>query len=396
MERSLTCPYCNASLDGPAAVIAGRVACPRCAEPLPAGMAAQVQAPDRAGAGTAQPAGPLLTTAAVLGIMGVMAAVGLAYALWTTQFRRDNDFRSRKGTSALAQAGSGAQVAGLGLVPAQSNVLAAINLAEITKHPASRRLLDEPRPPWLAWTLDNLKQWTGLEATGLDHVVLATRLHQELPRLTMIVHTRQPYSPGQILQALAPVQASKYRDRPLVRFPLQRAGEGLLWCHSERFFVVMLALDAVKTDDLAVIPAEPRGGLDGLPEPVRQVIETRLDKQSVLWLAGHLDEPAIVQDALALAGAKAQPWAPLLGAKSFAIGVTPQQDLVLMGHFFTGAAGANRALEKWLKERPWPGAASYKVEVPPPDTTDAAAQWVTVQVRGDAAAVRAALSSTKK
>jgi hypothetical protein len=67
-----------------------------------------------------------------------------------------------------------------------------------------------------------------------------------------------------------------------------------------------------------------------------------------------------------------------------------------MGHFFTGAAAASRALEKWLAERPLPGAKSYKVEGPPPDAADASQEWVTLQLRGDVDAIRAALSAGRK
>jgi hypothetical protein len=390
-----TCPYCNAPV---AAVAREARQCARCGERLPASFATVAppseSTPQQEDVPASTPPGQGRTLAVVLTIMVVMAGIGLSYALWTVSFRRANDFRTKKGTPLVLQSSAPAHVPALGLLPARSNVVAALNVAELLKHPASRRLFDEPRPALLAWLFAGLEKWTGLEPADIDHVALASEIRTDLPRLTVLVHTRQPFPPHKIAERLAPAQPTKHRNNVLVRFPLQPAGEALLWRHSERVLAFVLCLDAAKLDDLDAIPTQPRPGLEGFAEPLRDAIEQRLDKQSALWIAGDLGESTVIGDAVALTGLTTKGWAPLLGAKRFVAGVTPREDLTLLAHLFTGDAKAG-VLKQWLEKRRWPERTSHKVEAPPPDAA-ASEQWLTLQVRGDVELVRNLLSATKQ
>jgi hypothetical protein len=334
------------------------------------------------------------TVAVVLALMLVMAGIGLGYALWTTGFRRANDFRSKKGTPLVLQATAPAHVPALGLLPARSNVIAAINVAELLKQPASRPLLQEPRPALLSGLFAGLEKWTGLTPAYIDHIALASEVRADVPRLTVLVHTRQPYAPYKVAENLAPAQPAKHRNKLLVRFPLD-PGEGLLWAHSERVLALVLCIDAAKTDDLDAISTQPRPPLEGFAKPLRDAIEQRLDKQSALWIAGDLGDSTVISDALSLTGVTTKGWAPLLSAKRFVAGVTPRGELTLVAHLFTGEAKAAASLKEWLEKRRWPEATSHKVEAPPADALSSE-QWVTLQVRGDPAIVRDLLSVRKK
>ena len=130
---------------------------------------------------------------------------------------------------------------------------------------------------------------------------------------------------------------------------------------------------------------------------VSQVGRGRVDRRKLVgaglvlfpfWVGGTIDAAGPIGDVLALAGIKTKEWAPLLKTKTFVIGLTPQEDLIVVGNLFTGEAKSAQALEAWLKDRPWPGAKSFRVEGPPPDVTDAAAQWITFQVRSDVETVQ--------
>ena len=381
---SVACPFCNAALDElPVPDEAVRTPCPRCGETLPLEIARQLAA--RTGVGLPGPEETKpkrgRTLIAILALMVLMAVVGLSYALWTTSFRRANDFRTKRGTILKEEDRVPAQVLGVGFLPARCNVLAALNIAEMVRQPAARTLLDEP-PPFLDGLLGGLKRWTGLTAGDLDYIVLGAEIQGTLPQLLVLVQTRRPYLPGKLVRNLEPAQPTKHRGRLLVRFPLAPVGEGLLWCHSERIIALVLCLDAAKTDDLDALPPEPREGLAGFPAPLEAVIRERLDKQSVLWLAGHLHQPGIVSDVLGLIGMKTKNLAPLLAADTFAVGVAAGEELTLTGHFHGTDAAAAKKLEVWLRAAAWEKATSYRVEGPPPGVSDDAAQWVTLQIRG--------------
>src|SRR5437016_5350806 len=98
--ESLSCPYCNARITlSPADAGSARLRCPRCGDTFPHRPAspASVNGTPAPPAEAAVPAPELLppgrwsnaaVVRAVLGVMAGMAVLGLAYALWTQQFRR--------------------------------------------------------------------------------------------------------------------------------------------------------------------------------------------------------------------------------------------------------------------------------------------------------------------
>jgi hypothetical protein len=315
--------------------------------------------------------------------MLTMAAIGGVYAWRTMEYRRKNDYRTQKKLDPVLQKAAAAPI--LGFLPAQCNVLAAINVAELMKNPTSRRLLDPPRPAPLDLVLDRLERWTGLTVNDLDHIVLGAEIKSELPPLFVVVQTRHPYAPGKVAAALAPAQPTRHRQKLLVRFPLKPTGEGLLWCHSERVLVLVLCLDAAMTDDLDAIAPRPRPGTEGFAASLRAVLDQRLPSTSALWLAGHFEEPSALGDLLALTGKKSAELDLLLRVKTFSVAVQPHDGLTLTGHFFTGDVKTAQRLRTLLEARRWPDAQSYKVEAPPPEVAEPDAQWVTLQARGDVA-----------
>ncbi len=389
---SVTCPYCNAPLAGIAGPTPGaRAACPRCGEFLPAALAAQLPsaaAPgaDAAAADSAVPRsavpGKARTLLAVLSIMALMAVGATIFVWYTKDFRRRNDYRIQKKNDPQAPPRPAADVAIVGLLPARCNVVGAVDVAELRRQPGTRRLLDEPP---LGSIAGKVPHWTGLAWSDIEQIAVGAEIRGKLPQLFVLVQTRQPYSPAKVAAALAPATPTKHRQKVLVRFPLAPVGEGLLWCHSERVLVFVLGLDAVVADDLDAVTARPRPGLDGFPAPLRAALEERLPAGSACWLAGHFDDASGLADLLALSGPKNAALNVLLQTKTFVIGVQAQPEPTLTGHFFTGNAKSAARLQTLLESRSRPEAKSVKVAGPPPDVADPAAQWVTVQVRGDLA-----------
>jgi len=394
-----TCPFCNAPLTNPApAALGARVVCPRCGEPLPEELVAQVGAaaqrsqPDAPSNFVPAPAPPgkSKTLFAVLGVMVVMAVLGAIYVMQTQQYRRGNDFRTQKKNEPALQSAPAAEAPILGLLPARCNVLADLHVAELLKQPATRRLFDTDTTagtsspiPLLA---NKLQQWTGLKLGDIEHLALGSEISTKLPQLVILVQTHQPYSPGKVNAALAPATPIKHRQKLLVRFPIPPAGEGLLWCHSERILALVLCPVAAQLDDLDAIPPQPRSGVEGFAAPLRAALTERLPSASVAWIAGNFDEPPPLSDLLKLAGVKNAALDMLLQTKTFVVSVQPQSPLTVLGHFRGRTGDDAGKLQAFLAEHRWAEAQSWKVEARPPDPADPESLWLTLQVRGDLAA----------
>lgn len=383
-----TCPFCNADLAGVVRdTRAAPIPCPRCGEPLPLALCQQLPSTPAPAANGADPApapvpGKTKTVLCILAIMAVMAAVAGVYT-WNTQgLRRQNDFRTQKKTEPKPLAAADVPI--LGFLPARCNVLAAVQVGELLRQPATRKLLEEPP---LAAALGQLQQWTGLKLVDIEQIVVGAEIKSTLPQVMILVQTRQPYAQGKITAALAPARAAQHRNKTLIRFPLQPAGQGLLWCHSERLLVFVLALDAALTDDLDALPPQPRLGTEGFAAPLRAALTQRLPSASSLWLAGHFEEPSPVGELVGMALGKNADLATLLRTKTLVVSLQAQESPTLTGHFFTGDAKATARLQALLEARRGPETTSYKVAGPPPDQTEPDVQWVTLQARGDLAKI---------
>jgi hypothetical protein len=394
-----TCPFCNAPLTNLApAALGARVVCPRCGEPMPEAVVAQVGAaplksrpavPDNTVAAPASP-GKSKTLFAILAVMVVMAVLGAVYVVQTQQYRRGNDFRTQKKNEPSLQSAPATEAPVLGLLPARCNLLADLHVTELLKQPATRRLFDADAAaghtspiPLLA---GKLQQWTGLKPSDIEHIAMGSEISTKLPQLVILVQTRQPYLPGKVTAALAPATPIKHRQKLLVRFPIPPAGEGLLWCHSERILALVLCPVAAQLDDLDAIPPQPRPGVEGFAEPLRTALTERLPSSSVAWIAGNFEEPPPLGDLLKLAGVKNAGLDMLSQTKTLVVSVQPQSPLTVLGHFRGRTPDDAVKLQAFLAEHRWAEAQSWKVEARPPEAADPDSFWVTLQVRGDLAA----------
>src|SRR5437867_59288 len=135
MEQALfTCPYCNSRVTQ-AVVEAGRVRCPRCGEILPASVGQAAGLPDPP---TGQPpATPFTATgrpnravaAWVLGVMGLMAGLGLVWALWTNSDRAKRHPKRPEGVVVTTE--PPAELPALGYMPRDVNLVAGVRPADL-------------------------------------------------------------------------------------------------------------------------------------------------------------------------------------------------------------------------------------------------------------------------
>ncbi|MCI0739542.1 MAG: hypothetical protein L0Y72_10895 [Gemmataceae bacterium] len=386
------CPYCNAQIAAENLERRGeKLVCPRCGEPLPL---SETDTPVRPPAPDTPPSMPSSqsmakenrrTLLALLGIMTLLAAVGLTFALLTVDERRKHDYpvkKSKQEQMVLAPTG---ELAGLGYLPAGSNLVIAVNVESVRANPKTRALL-EPSPPLLDFLLEKVDKHSKLKIEEIDHVVLGAELRDKLPQIVVVARTRAPYNREALADELKPAKAVSHLDRPLFAFTT-RPGEGYLWCADERTLIWLWRLDAVKKEDLAELPQPPRQGEGAAPPSVKAVVADRVNKHSLVWAAGNLEDAVVLQEMLRLGG-KDTLWKEI---KAFGLSLLHQDDFALVAHFFTGNAKSTPLVRKQLEEWKMPLAKSVKVESPPPEVTEAAAQWVTLQVRGDVATLRDAL-----
>jgi hypothetical protein len=387
----VSCPFCNAPITlDPHFQAEGKVRCRRCGEPLPAHLLDDVP--------TATPPQTAPTTTwtnrkiglSILGAMLVLAAAALTFALLTVDRRRQNDYRTKPGTAPSLTLQAPGELSALGFLPPDVNIAAAVQVAEIFKDPAGKKLLETPRPMLLDMALGTIEKWTALRAEDLDHFAVGTEIKDKLPQLTLVVETRTEYDAAALGKALHPTAPTRHRDKPLYRFAL-KPGEGMLWCPRPRTLVLLFRLDALKTADLEAIPLAPRSGTDAGPRPIRDILAERVNKQSLLWAAGRWDDAELVQEVLAVAALPAGDKSLLSRVKAFSLSLVSQDGLVLEGNFKAGDEAATRALYQQLEGLRFPNLKSYKVSAPPPGTTEVA-RWVSLQMRGEAGTISEALA----
>jgi hypothetical protein len=355
-----SCPYCNSQVSPPSGVRSGqRIFCQRCGESF------VYQGPDSEGeAPVTEPAPPAIAgvprwsnravALTVLGVMFLFATAGLVLALATVQFRRANDYPKTNPDEDLARIKitAPANLGGLGYLPADTDIVAAVHVAEALQEPAGRQLLQRFRPGELLVRdqpglrdvgLNNLQEWTGLSLEDVDHVVLGLNVENRvLPRLTLVVQTRRSYDAEKVRGALKANRIADAGKRVLYRFELEKiAQKPIVWFAAERTLVVALDLD-----DLNAVPANPQPGSDHLSPALREVLQL-MGPAAPAWLAGHSGDWTRTTLKL-LPGWKDSDREVLQKVRTFAAWLNLGDGLRLNAAFDCGDAGSAEALERYL------------------------------------------------
>jgi len=298
-----SCPYCNALVPLPDSVDAPqRITCPRCGEPFVPHTADAVGIGDWA-ANTAAPAfvDPSVQTAAakrlsnraiawtVLGGMFAMATVGLILALATQSDRRRRDSPTVPMTLTPINTVAPARLAGLGYLPADSDIVAGFHMAELQLIPTSAEFPDAYRIPGAMQFLHDLTHDTGLTNDDLDHAVLSVRIKDRvIPLVVLIVQTRRAYDVKQLRTGLNANRQSERNKKTLYHFGLSQSKlPAVVWCASSQTIVFGLG-----EDSLDAVPAEPRVGCDHLSASLQELVKRRIEKVAQFWLAADVSEPS--------------------------------------------------------------------------------------------------------
>jgi hypothetical protein len=308
VSEPLCCPYCNAHVPLSVPITQGqRVRCPRCQEIIPyrragtdlgenairvAPLAFSGQAPAELGPAVASPSQQRRSNRTIarllLTLMGTMAVLGLAFALWTQHIRRQHDYRDQvldPGPPPIV-AVPPAQLPGLGYLPQGTDVILGVHVAEASESPLGRELLARLTLGSGDFGLSGLEQATGLQPAELDHVVLGLKIDERLlPRVTLVVQTRRPYDPEKVLAALKVGRRTERGNRMLYRFPLnQPPVDAALWLADKQTLIFGLTLE-----DLDAVPLAPSIELERFPSSLRRLLTEQVPANARAWLIGHIE-----------------------------------------------------------------------------------------------------------
>jgi hypothetical protein len=376
----ITCPFCNSLVETPASGTT-RVLCPRCGERFPyresEGSSPTEPVAPAANQTTADPDVPMPVrfsnrniVLSILGVMTVMALVGLFMSLETVNFRRENDRHITKEqvigiplvikvVAGLWMAGlvlvvvgvsqrGGAQTAGvdrsasdrrrwlfagglalavLGIVliifsgplrrrssqlpgdvpsnqqsavalapaqleairylPADTNIVAGIHLANLLQTPETQALLDRIKFASFDLSAERVQKLTGLKREDLDHVVVGVKLEDEIvPRLTVLVRTRTRFDPEAVRAALHAVPTAESRRANRYHFKLdQPAVEIETWLLPEEKLLVF----GLTRADVEAVSERPQEGVKHLAPALGKMLDVRLDPAARVWVVGNID-----------------------------------------------------------------------------------------------------------
>jgi hypothetical protein len=378
--------------------------CPRCGEAVPAARwpvdgAIQAGLPSVKSAGIREGAPPgdkataakpdhasanRRTALVILGIMCAMGSIGLSYALCTTDIRQARHPWMPKKLEPIAFRRP-LDLPGLRYLPKDCKLVAGLHVAEMVgDEKAGKKLLAEPRPAILDWSLKQIARTTGMTPEEIDHVVLGAA---DFSQLVLVVKARGKVSLEKIAEA-KPIRSEVYQNKPLYEFSLKPAGEALLWCVDDQTIVSILRLDAPKVEQLQSIAPSGRPIAEVLPAPLHEAVKERLPKHNFAWAAGRIDQLGTMRLLLPMLGGQAD-FGALNETKTFAVSLAPVDGLTLTGHFNAIDAKAAAKLQARLEDVKLEGATS-KVEATP---SEAPEQWVSWQLRSDAATMRSWLGA---
>lgn len=327
-----------------------------------------------------------VTAAALLGVMGVMAAAGLSFALYTVHDRRVHDTamppphrRSPLQDQAVTPAPvatAPAALEGLRWLPAGTTVVAGVQVAELRQTDAGRDLLNHLfHVGKVEINADLLERWTGLRPEEVDHLVLGVKADDGVPPpAVLVVRTVRPYDADAVRASLGAGPGEKHGGKTLYRC---NPGDGglrpWLWCGDERTLMFGLL-----EKQLAAVPDRPADGLQRLPAEVRSLLEERLDAAGPAWAVGYAADWRKTAAALLLGGL-AEKDADLIGhVHGFAVQLHAERPPKALASIQCDDADAARTLETHLLAAK-PADADWK--------TAREGAWLTLQLRGDTAAL---------
>src|SRR5260370_9991439 len=123
-------------------------------------------------------------------LLALMVLVGVGLAIVVIQTRPVRGPRPTDPSDPLSvPAVLPSRLAGLGYLPGNVNLVAAVHVAECSRTSAGQQFLKRFHIRGETWGLDTLEQWTSVKLHEIDHAVIGVSLKSLIPRVTLVVRT---------------------------------------------------------------------------------------------------------------------------------------------------------------------------------------------------------------
>jgi hypothetical protein len=312
-------------------------------------------------------AGQPLPLGYILATITFLAVGGLAVTMLAVQISKQRASRAPLAETPVAtvQRVAPASLPALGYLPADTDLVAGVHVAEILGDPPAKEFLTRLHLGPGNTDLNVVERWTGLRLQDMDHIVLGLSIQGQLiPRVNLIVRTTRPYDAEAIRKALHAPRAPEPAKKELYRVKLEKSVlTPVLWFADERTLLIGL-----KVEDFEPVPAKPREGIDHLQTEIRSFLKERLGQGTPAWLAGYAENWdihwRILLDRQAREG---QPVNLLAQVRTFGVWFQFSEGVTLNAAFQCTDEAASTALESYLTGRDLGDKKPFHMPAPRPE-----------------------------
>jgi hypothetical protein len=216
--------------------------------------------------------------------LAVLALVGIGLALLAIPARPVRpplDLDHQKVTPVAP-----AELAALGYLPDDADMIVAAHVAEARDNPTGRELMQ--RLGLGGTGTPDLEKWTGLKLDDIDHAALGLKLDADLlTRFALVVRARRPIDQQRVCEALKTTTKQEVDGRPVYPFVLETGLDLVAKLGASVWFADDHTLVIAK--NFSRIPLTPKTGIDHLRPALREVIKERMGSSAQVWAAAHVD-----------------------------------------------------------------------------------------------------------
>jgi hypothetical protein len=333
-------------------------------------------------------------------VLAVLALVGIGLALVAIPGR---PARQGLDIDKTLKAVPPAELAALGYLPDDTDLIVGVHVAEALRDPAGRDLLQRAGG-------GDLEKWTGLRLDEIDHAVLGLKLDPDslLTHFVLVARARRPIEEQRVRDALKAGPKQTVGSRTVYPFDL-RVNLNLpfvqwLDVRAQAWFADEYTLVIAKEKEFDRIPLAPKAGIDHLRPALRQVIKERMGPSAQVWAAARVESwddkklsPLVIGGLAAALKDAGVPLKTVQAVRTAAVWLTADDGVTLRAAFDCADEDGAKALEAYFDPKDGKG---LKALAARPDAgpmarelvgslkTTRHATWVDLQAKVSAQAVR--------
>jgi hypothetical protein len=290
----------------------------------------------------------------------------------------------------------------LGFLPSDADLIAGVHIAEINEDAAAREFLKGISLGAGDADLSIITKWTGLRLQDVDHAVLGLRVQGQLiPRFTMVVRTLRPFDAETLRKSLKGSRLPARDKKDLYKVEPEKSPlRPLLWFIDDRTLAVGL-----KEEDLELVPAKPRDGIEHLRPEITAVLKERLVAGTPFWITGRPENWGLqLEFVFARWRQQGQPVEIFQRVRTFGVWFQFTDGLALNAAFECADAASAGALDAYLTGRELGDKKPFSMPAPRPELdpiynelgrsvkSERNEAWLTVQAKASAETLRQAFT----